>query len=69
MIEEGDSKPLGSTILFLKNFFLEDINPFVGLLINLFWTSGDVASGFQSQNGLSYSHLTDCLFIKQNILK
>ena len=31
-------------LFFLK--FLEDINPFVGPLIPLFWTSGDVCPGF-----------------------
>ena len=34
---------------FLK--FLLDTCPFVGPLIPLFWTSGDVSSGFQSQSG------------------
>ena len=33
-----------------KNFLL-DTCPFVGPLIPLFWTSGDVSSGFQSQSG------------------
>ena len=32
-------------------FFLEDISLFVGPLIPLFWTSGDVCTGFQSQGG------------------
>ena len=27
------------------------MSPFVGPLIPLFWTSGDVSSGFQSQSG------------------
>ena len=43
--------------LFLK--FLADISPFVGPLILLFWTSGDISSGFQSQNGQSYLHLVE----------
>ena len=43
-------------ISFFKNF-LENISPFVGPLIPLFWTSGDVSSGFQSQNGQPYLHL------------
>ena len=30
--------------------------PILGPLIPLFWISGDVSSGFQSQNGLPYSH-------------
>ena len=34
---------------FLK--FLKDMSPFVGPLIPLFWTSGDIYSGFQSQSG------------------
>ena len=31
--------------------FLLDTCPFVGPLIPLFWTSGDISSGFQSQSG------------------
>ena len=34
---------------FLK--FLADICPFLGPLVPLFWISGDVSSGFQSQSG------------------
>ena len=30
-----------------------------GALIPLFWTSGEVSSGFQSQNGQPYSHLAE----------
>ena len=30
--------------------FLEDISPFGGSLIPLFWISDDVSSGFQSQS-------------------
>ena len=37
--------------------FLEGTCPFMGPLIPLFWTSGDVSSGFQYQSGQSYSHL------------
>ena len=29
---------------------------FLGPLVPLFWISGDVSSGFQSQSGLPYSH-------------
>ena len=36
---------------FLCFSFLLDTCPFVGPLIPLFWSSGDVSSGFQSQNG------------------
>ena len=32
---------------------------FTGPLITLFWTFGDVSSGFQSQNGWPYSHLAE----------
>ena len=39
--------------------FLEDISLFVGPLIWLFWTSGDVSSEFQSQSGQPYSHLAE----------
>ena len=31
----------------------------MGPLIPLFWTSGDVSSGFQSQNGQPYSSLAE----------
>ena len=37
-------------VFFFK--FLLDTYPFVGPLIPLFWTSGDISSGFQSQSGL-----------------
>ena len=38
------------------NKFLLDTCPFVGPLIPLFWTSGDVSSGFQSQSGFCLIH-------------
>ena len=31
----------------------------MGTLIPLFWMSGDVSSGFQSQSGQLYSHLAE----------
>ena len=31
----------------------------MGPLILLFWTSGDVSSGFQSQSGQPYMHLAE----------
>ena len=37
-------------LLFLKKF-LADTCPFLGPLVPLFWISGDVSSGFQSQSG------------------
>ena len=40
-------------------YFLEDISLFVWPLISLFWTSCDVSSGFQSQNGQLYLCLTE----------
>ena len=33
------------------------MSPFMGPLIPLFWTSGDISSGFQSQSGQPYSSL------------
>ena len=36
-----------------------DTCPFLGPLISLFWTSGDVSSGFQSQNGQPYWHFAE----------
>ena len=47
--------------LFLK--FLEDVSPFCGATDTLFWTSGDVSSGFQSQSGQPYSHLIEAYVI------
>ena len=32
---------------------------FLGPLVPLFWISGDISSGFQSQSGLPYSHCGD----------
>ena len=49
----------------VKNFwvffkkFSEDMTPFFGTLVPLFWTSGDVSSGFRSQSGQPYSHFTE----------
>ena len=36
-----------------------DTCPFVGPLIPLFWTSGDVFSGLQSQGGQPYLYLAE----------
>ena len=38
---------------------VEDIGPFMGLLILLFWTFGDVCPGFQSQCGFPFLRATD----------
>ena len=42
--------------LSLKKKVLDDISPFVGPLIPMFWTSGYISSGFQSHSGQPYSH-------------
>ena len=42
---------------FLKKNFWRAWVLFVGPLIPLFWTSGDISSGFQSQGGQPYLHL------------
>ena len=34
-----------------------------GSLIPLFWTSGDISSGFQNQSGQPYSHLAKAYMI------
>ena len=39
------------TFFFFKKKFLADTCPFLGPLVPLFWISGDVSSGFQSQSG------------------
>ena len=45
-------------LFFFFLIFLADTYtcPILGPLIPLFWISGDVSSGFQSQSGLPYSH-------------
>ena len=49
---------------YLLFFFLSlDSCPFLGALIPLPRTSGDVSSGFQSQNGQPYSHLVEAYVI------
>ena len=35
----------------------------MGPLIPLFWTSGDVSSGFQNQSGQPYLHLAEAYMI------
>ena len=42
---------------------LLDTCPFLGLLIPLFQTSGDISHGFQSQSGQPYSHLVEAYMI------
>ena len=44
--------------LFLKHFWRTWVL-FVGPLIPLFWTSGDISSRFQSQSGQPYLHLAE----------
>ena len=41
---------------FIQTFFKKslDICPFMGPLVPLFWTSGDVSPGFQSHSGKPY---------------
>ena len=52
-----------SAVNFLKIYillkFLVDTCPFIGPLIPLFWTSGDVSCGFQSHSGQPYLHLPE----------
>ena len=43
--------------MFFSLTILEDIGPFRGATVTLFWTSGDVCPGFKSQGG----SLTCCL--------
>ena len=45
--------------VFFQNNFWRTRVLFMGPMIPLFWTSGDVSSGFQSQNGQPYSHLAE----------
>ena len=51
-----------SKLLFFLNFWRTQVF-FVGLLIPLFWTSGDVCSGFQSQGGSLACFLT-CVILR-----
>ena len=53
---------LGNRNFFLKQK-LEDISPFSGTLIPLFWTSGDVYCEFQSQSRQPYLHLVEAYII------
>ena len=48
---------------FFKNIFWRTQVLFVGPLIPLFWTSGDVFSGFQSQSGQPYLHLMEAYML------
>ena len=41
----------GVLFFFFEKKFLADTCPFLGPLVPLFWISGDVSSGFQSQSG------------------
>ena len=50
------------SLLFLK-FFWRTWVLFVGPLIPLFWTSGDVSSGFQSQSGQAYLSLAEAYML------
>ena len=65
---QGESVSRGKASKFRRCLFLkvlEDISPFlfVGPLISLFWTSGDVSSGFQIHSGQPYSHLAEAYVI------
>ena len=46
----GELKGVSKTFFFFLKF-LADTCPFLGPLVPLFWISGDVSSGFQSQSG------------------
>ena len=45
-------------IYFFLKKFLEDISPFRGATDTLFWTSGDISPGFQSQGGYPFCMLS-----------
>ena len=49
---------LVTTFFFFKKFWMDPCS-FLGPLISLFRTSGDVSSGFQRQSGQPYSHLVE----------
>ena len=53
----------GGSFIFLLNFGVHR-SFFVGPLIPLFWTSGGVSSGFQSQSGQPYSHLVEACCLR-----
>ena len=40
------------------------MSPFCGATDTLFWTSGDVSSGFQSQSGQPYSSLAEAYVLR-----
>ena len=49
---------------FFKKSFLADTYPFGGPLVPLFWISGDISSGFQSQSGFCLIHF----FVEVNVM-
>ena len=51
----------GSSMEGILFFFLSDTFtcPILGPLVPLFWISGDVSSGFQSQSGFCLIHIAD----------
>ena len=51
--------PIRPTVLRLFKITLVDTRPFVGPMMPLFWTSGDISSGFQSQSGQIYLHFVE----------
>ena len=52
-----------ASLFFLKKFRKTEVL-FVGPLIPLFWTSGDVSSGFQSQSRQHCSHLAEVYVLR-----
>ena len=61
-VEYFIKEPKAETLL-KKNGGGGDISLSVGQLIPLFWNSGDVSSGFQSQSGQFYSRLAEAYVI------
>ena len=53
---QGSCKGEGQARFFFFKVFGGHTCPILGPLVPLFWISGDVSSGFQSQSGLPYSH-------------
>ena len=61
--EGDDGHSARTTLINSYDKLIETEVLFVGPLIHLFWTFGDVSCGFQSQNGQPYSHLVEAYML------
>ena len=60
-----DCQTFASSFFFFLKFLSDTYTcPFLGPLVPLFWISGDVSSGFQSQSGFCLI----CFFVEANVM-